>query len=121
MDKGIINRNLLWLIISFGISLLFQASTYKEDNLAEDVCRALPYEVCYHRSNISKQDILDNKVDFSKINNPDLTLEEMAIKDYCFDVFDRFKRINSRDIPFKVTELWVIMFVSAYALKYKTK
>ena len=45
----------------------------------------------------------------------------MAIKDYCFDVFDRFKRINSRDIPFKVKELWVIMFVSAYALKYKTK
>ena len=45
----------------------------------------------------------------------------MAIEDYCFDVFDRFKIINSRDIPYKVTELWAIMFVSGYVLKYKNK
>ena len=121
MDKGIINGSLLWLIISFGISLLYQASTYKEDSLTKDVCTALPYEASYNRRKISEKDVFNNKVDFSKINNPDLTLEEMAIEDYCFDVFDRFKIINSRDIPYKVTELWAIMFVSGYVLKYKNK
>ena len=121
MGKGIINGNLLWLIISFGISILYQASTYKEDSLAKDVCAALPYEASYNRRKISEEDIFDNKVDLSKINNPDLTLEEMAIEDYCFNVFERFKIINYRDIPYKVIELWAIMFVSGYVLKYKTK
>ena len=121
MGKGIINGNLLWWIISFGISILYQASIIKEDSLAEDVCTAFPYEASYNRRKISEEDIFDNKVDLSKINNPDLTLEEMAIEDYCFNVFDRFKIINYRDIPYKVTELWAIMFVSGYVLKYKTK
>ena len=121
MGKGIINGNLLWLIISFGISILYQASTYKEDSLAKDVCTALPYEASYNKRKISEEDIFDNKVDLSKIINPDLTLEEMAIEGYCFNVFDRFKNISYRDIPYKVTELWAIMFVSGYVLKYKTK
>ena len=121
MGKGIINGNLLWLIISFVISILYQASTYKEDSLAKDVCTELPYEASYNRRKISEEDIFDNKVNLSKINNPNLTLEEMAIQDYCFNVFDRFKIINNRDIPYKVTELWAIMFVSGYVLKYKTK
>ena len=116
-----INGNLLWLIISFGISFLYQASTYKEDSLTKDVCTALPYEASYNRRKISEEDIFDNKVDLSKINNPDLTLEELAIEDYCFDVFHRYKIINSRDIPYKVMELWAIIFVSGYVLKYKNK
>ena len=121
MGKGIINGNLLWSIISFVISILYQASTYKENSLAKDVWTELPYEASYNRRKISEEDIFDNKVNLSKINNPNLTLEEMAIKDYCFNVFDKFKIINNRDIPYKVTELWAIMFVSGYVLKYKTK
>jgi len=121
MNKGIINGNFLWLIISFGISFLYQSSTYKEDSLAKNVCTALPYEASYHKRKISKEDVFDNKVDLSKINNPGLTLEEIAIEDYCFEVFDRFKILNSRDIPYKVVELWAIMFFFGYVLKYKTK
>ena len=121
MDKEIVNGNLLWLMISFCISILYQTSTYREHILAKDFCTAIPYAASYNRRKISEEDIFDNKIDLSKINNPDLTLEEMAIEDYCFDVFDRFKIINSRDIPYKVTELWAIMFVSGYVLKYKNK
>ena len=79
MVKGIINWNLLRLIISFGISILYQVSTYKEDSLAKDVCAANTYEASYNRRKISDEDIFDNKVNLSKINNPDLTLEETVI------------------------------------------
>ena len=98
MNKGTINRNLLWLTISIGVTFLFSlpASTQKKDVLAEDVCRKLPYEVSYRRKmdNQTLQDILDKKIDYSEINNPDLTLEESAIEDYCFDLFDKVKNKN---------------------------
>tara|TARA_B100001287_G_C22591026_1_gene485625 strand:- start:484 stop:858 length:375 start_codon:yes stop_codon:yes gene_type:complete len=124
MVKGLINRNLIWLILSFSISFLFSIpeSNYREDFLAEDICKKLPYEVSYNRRKISMKDFLNNKVDLSKINIPDLTSEEISIEDYCLDVLDRVKRQRDiRDDAFNVLQLWAIIFVSAYVLKYKTK
>ena len=124
MNKAIIKRNAFFLLISTGITLLFSipVSTQKKDVLAEDVCRKLPYEVSYRRKmdKYTLQDILDKKIDYSEINNPDLTLEESAIEDYCFDVFDKVKNKNFiRDLVFNVLQLWVLMsVVSAYVLKY---
>ena len=127
MNKAIIKRNAFFLIISTAITLLFSipVSTQKKDVLAEDVCRQIPYEVGYFRElkKYTKQDILDNKVDYAKLMSPDLTSDEMAIEDYCFDVFDKVKNNNFiRDSVFNILQLWVLMsVVSAYVLKYENK
>ena len=127
MNKAIIKRNAFFLIISTGITLLFSipVSTQKKDVLAEDVCRKIPYEVGYQRElkKYTPQDILDNKVDYAKLMLPDLTSDEMAIEDYCFDVFDKVKNENFiRDSVLNILQLWVLMSViSAYVLKYENK
>ena len=67
--------------------------------------------------------VLDNKVDYEKLMLPDLTSDEMAIEDYCRDVFDKVKHKNIiRDSVFNILQLWVLMsVVSAYVLKYSKK